>query len=120
MGNEVRIPRSEIERLVGNANGRLIILYATVSGQGQRRDLETQLARLQAWAATERKGNHTLALSNSGFGLSATRRRPQRLLKLVRKEQSAEVVMTYPDRPTRFGQTIWLRSWRRFPVGCKA
>lgn len=104
VGNEARIPRSEIERLTGIANGRLIVLYGRVSGQGQKSDLETQLERLQAWAMNERKGKQTLVLSDIGSGLSATRRHLQRLLKLVREDQVAEIVVTYPDRLTRFGQ----------------
>jgi putative resolvase len=104
VGNEARVPRSEIERLTGLTDGRLIVLYGRVSGQGQKSDLETQLERLQAWATTERKGKPTLTLSDIGSGLSATRRHLQRLLRLVREDQVAEIVVTYPDRLTRFGQ----------------
>jgi putative resolvase len=104
VGNEARVPRSEIERLAGKTAGRLIVLYGRVSGQGQRSDLETQLERLQAWASRERAGKQTLVLSDIGSGLSATRRHLQRLLRLVREDQVAEIVVTYPDRLTRFGQ----------------
>jgi excisionase family DNA binding protein len=48
IGLEARIPRSEIERLVGKTDERLLVLYGRVSGQGQREDLETQLARLNS------------------------------------------------------------------------
>jgi DNA binding domain, excisionase family len=104
VGNEARVPRSEIERLAGKADGRLIVLYGRVSGQGQKSDLETQLERLKAWAKEERTGKETLVLSDIGSGLSATRRQLQRLLRLVREDQVAEIVVTYPDRLTRFGQ----------------
>jgi len=104
VGNEARVPRSEIERLAGRTDGRLIVLYGRVSGQGQKSDLETQLERLQAWAATERKGKQTMVLSDSGSGLSATRRHLQCLLKLAREDQVAEIVVTFLDRLTRFGQ----------------
>ena len=104
IGQEARVPRSEIERLVGKKDGRVIVLYGRVSGQGQKGDLDTQLARLQAWAQTERAGRPTLVLWDIGSGLSPTRRQLQRLLKLVREDQVAEVVVTYPDRLTRFGQ----------------
>jgi len=104
VGNEARVPRSEIERLAGKTDGRLIVLYGRVSGQGQKSDLETQLERLQAWASRERKGNQTLVLSDIGSGLSATRRQLQRLLRLVREDQVSEIVVRYPDRLTRFGQ----------------
>ena len=47
MGREVRIPRSEIEKIVGTLDGRLVVLYGRVSGHGQKGDLDTQLERLQ-------------------------------------------------------------------------
>jgi len=104
VGNEARVPRSEIERLTGSTDGRLILLYGRVSGQGQKKDLETQLERLQVWAKEQRAGKKILVLSDIGSGLSATRRHLQRLLRLVREDQVAEIVVTYPDRLTRFGQ----------------
>ena len=104
VGREMRIPRTEIERMVGSVDGRLLILYGRVSGHGQKDDLEVQIQRLQAWAATERKGMETLVLSDIGSGLKATRRQLQRLLKLVCEDKVAEVVITYEDRLTRFGQ----------------
>jgi putative resolvase len=104
VGNEARVPRSEIERLAGKTDGRLIVLYGRVSGQGQKSDLDTQLERLRVWAASQRVGQPTLVLSDIGSGLSTTRRQLQRLLTLVREDQVAEIVVTYPDRLTRFGQ----------------
>jgi putative resolvase len=116
VGNEARIPRSEIERLAGRTDGRLLVLYGRVSRQGQRGDLDTQVARLQAWAETSRKGQETLVLSDIGSGLSATRRHLQRLLRLVREDRVAEVVVTYPDRLTRFGQEYLQAFFESFGV----
>jgi len=104
VGQEARVPRSEIERLVGKPDGRLLVLYGRVSGQGQKEDLETQLAHLQAWAKAERPGASSLVLSDIGSGLNASRKHLQRLLKLVIEDQVAEVAVTYADRLTRFGQ----------------
>lgn len=104
VGREVRIPRTEIEKIVGTLDGRLVVLYARVSGHGQKADLDTQIERLQAWAATERKGAELLVLSDIGSGLKASRRHLQRLLKLICEDKVAEVVITYQDRLTRFGQ----------------
>lgn len=104
MGREVRIPRTEIERLAGKVNGRLLVLYGRVSGHGQKIDLDIQLERLQTWAATERKGVETLVLSDIGSGLKATRRQLTRLLKLVCEDRVGEIAITYEDRLTRFGQ----------------
>lgn len=116
VGNEARIPRSEIERLAGRTDGRLLVLYGRVSGQGQKGDLDTQVARLQAWAETSRKGQETVVLSDIGSGLSATRRHLQRLLRLVREDRVAEVVVTYPDRLTRFGQEYLQALFESFGV----
>jgi len=104
VGREVRIPRSELERIVGTVDGRLLVLYGRVSGRGQQDDLDTQLERLQAWAKAERKGMETLVLSDIGSGLQAGRRQLQRLLKLVCEDKVAEIAITYEDRLTRFGQ----------------
>ncbi len=104
VGREVRVPRSEIERIVGTGDGRLLVLYGRVSGHGQQDDLTTQLERLQAWASSERKGMEMLVLSDIGSGLKAGRRQLQRLLKLVREDRVAEIAITYEDRLTRFGQ----------------
>ena len=104
VGREVRIPRSEIERIVGSIDGRLLVLYGRVSRHGQKNDLDTQLERLQTWAKTERPGQEMLVLSDIGSGLKAGRRHLQRLLKLVCEDKVAEVVITYEDRLTRFGQ----------------
>jgi predicted site-specific integrase-resolvase len=117
VGNEVRmVQRSEIERLVGRTDGRLIVLYGRVSRQGQSSDLDTQFARLQVWAKHERVGKQKVVLSDIGSGLSATRRQLQQLLGLVRADQVAEIVVTYPDRLTRFGQEYLQALFESFGV----
>src|SRR5205085_6168883 len=74
VGREMRIPRSEIERIVGTLDGRLLVLYGRVSGRGQLGDLHAQLERLQAWATAERPRQETLVLSDIGSGLKAGRK----------------------------------------------
>jgi putative resolvase len=104
IGLEARIPRSEIERLRGSTDERLLVLYGRVSGQGQKDELRLQLERLQGWAKTERLGRKTLVLSDIGSGLSATRKQFSRLLKMVCEDRVGEVAVTDGDRLTRFGQ----------------
>jgi putative resolvase len=117
VGNEVRVvQRSEIERLVGRTDGRLIVLYGRVSRQGQSSDLDTQFARLQVWAKHEQVGKQKVVLSDIGSGLSVTRRQLQQLLGLVRADQVAEIVVTYPDRLTRFGQEYLQALFESFGV----
>src|SRR5229473_2168859 len=81
IGLEARIPRSEIERLVGKTEERLVVLYARVSGHGQQDDLATQIARLEQWAAQRRPSRHVILLSDIGSGLKADRKHLQRMLK---------------------------------------
>jgi putative resolvase len=104
MGREVPIPRTEVDRLVGKIDGRLLVLYGRVSGHGQKDDLDIQIQRLESWAETERKGVERLVLCEIGSGLKASRRQLQRLLKLVCEDKVGEVAITYEDRLTRFGQ----------------
>ena len=103
VGQEARVPRAEIERLVGKSDQRLLVLYGRVSRQGQKEDLERQLAHLQAWAKAERPGANALVLSDIGSGLKASRKHLQRLLTLVIEDQVGEVVVTTASRLTRFG-----------------
>ncbi len=103
VGIEARVPRAEIERLLGQADSRLLVLYARVSGHDQRPDLDRQIERLQAWAKAERAGQEVLVLSDIGSGLGAARKRLQQLLKLVCDDRVAEVAITSADRLTRFG-----------------
>ncbi len=103
VGIEARVPRAEIERLLGQTESRFLVLYARVSGYDQKPDLERQIERLVAWAKAERAGQEVLVLSDIGSGLNVARKRFQQLLKLVCDDRVAEVAITYPDRLTRFG-----------------
>jgi putative resolvase len=116
VGLEARIPRAEIERLIGKTNERLLLLYARVSGQGQRDDLTTQLARLEQWADTERPGQPRVTRSDIGSGLSTSRKQLTRLLKMVCEDRVGEVAITYADRFTRFGQAYLECLFDRFAV----
>ena len=104
VGREMRIPRAEIERIVGTIDGRLLVLYGRVSGRGQQDDLNTQLEHLRTWAQASRKGQEILVLSDIGSGLKAGRKQLQRLLKLVCEDRVSEIAITSEDRLTRFGQ----------------
>src|SRR5258708_8153376 len=47
IGQEARVPRSEIGRLVGQIDERVLVLYPRVSGQAHRAHLATPLIRLE-------------------------------------------------------------------------
>lgn len=69
VGREMRMPRTEIERLVGQSDERQLVLYGRVSGHGQAGDFATQLERLQTWSEAERADVETVVLSDIGSGL---------------------------------------------------
>jgi predicted site-specific integrase-resolvase len=105
VGREARVPVSEIDRLLGVQTDVLVVLYARVSGHGQRADLERQIEVLERWARAERPKATTRVISEVGSGLNANRRGLARVLRMVGERQVGEVVVTYRDRLTRFGQT---------------
>jgi len=103
IGREARIPMSEIERLLGEQPSGTVALCGRVSGHGQQADLARQLEALQGWAAKERVGRDITVISDIGSGLNANRKGLQRLIKLAQERRIVEVVVTYPDRLSRFG-----------------
>lgn len=103
IGREVRIPITEVERLLGERRAGIIILYARVSGHDQKDDLQRQVQQLEQWALLARTGQKTRTLTDIGSGLNTERKNLQRLLALVQDYQVAEVVVTFSDRLTRFG-----------------
>jgi putative resolvase len=116
VGIEARAPCSEIDRLLGQADDRLLVLYARVSGNDQRPDVDRQIERLKAWAKAERAGHELLVLCDIGSGLGAARKRLQQLLKLVCEDRVAEVAMTSGDRLTRFGAEYLEKLFSRFSL----
>jgi putative resolvase len=111
VGIETRVSRAEIERLLGKADERLLVLYARVSGHDQRPGLERQIERLSAWTKAERSGSEVLVISDIGSGLNVARKRLQQLLKLVGEDRVAEVAVTERGIDSRVSdRSTWKRS----------
>ena len=101
-GGRRRIPESEIKRLLGiKPEEGLIIGYARVSNHTQKDDLERQIKTLKEYA--REKGWEIQILKDIGSGLSENRKNYRKLLELVAKGEVSKVIITYPDRLTRFG-----------------
>jgi putative resolvase len=97
IGGRRRVPLSEIERLQGiKSHNTQIIGYARVSSATQKDDLQTQVQFL-----TQRGITHIL--TDIGSGLSEKRRNYRKLIQLILTHQIQKLVVTYPDRLTRFG-----------------
>ena len=101
-GGRRRIPESEIKRLLGiKPEEGLIIGYARVSNHTQKEYLERQIKTLKEYA--REKGWEIQILKDIGSGLSENRKNYRKLLELVAKGEVSKVIITYPDRLTRFG-----------------
>ena len=98
IGGRRRVPLSEIERLQGiKSQNSQIIGYARVSSATQKDDLQTQVQLLK------NQRGITQILTDIGSGLSERRRNYRKLIQLILNRQIQKIVLTYPDRLTRFG-----------------
>jgi len=101
IGGRRRVPLSEIERLQGIRSHNLqIIGYARVSSATQKDDLQTQVQLLNQRGITH-------ILTDIGSGLNEKRRSYRKLIQLILTHQLQKIVVTYPDRLTRFGFTTF-------------
>jgi len=101
VGGKRRVPESEIKRILGLHEERKIIGYARVSSHTQRDDLERQIEAISQYA--KERGWNIEILKDIGSGLNEDRKSFQRLLKMVVDREVSKVIITYPDRLTRFG-----------------
>ncbi|MGQ4915723.1 MAG: IS607 family transposase [Candidatus Asgardarchaeia archaeon] len=101
-GGRRRIPESEIKRFLGetNKNG-LIIGYARVSSNTQKDDLERQIEAIEQYV--RERGWQIQILKDIGSGLNENRKNYRKLLELTAEGEVSKVIVTYPDRLTRFG-----------------
>jgi len=104
IGGKRRVPESEIKRILGLHEERKVIGYARVSSHTQRDDLERQIEVINQY--TKGRGWNIEILKDIDSGLNEDRRSFQKLLKMVMNREVSKVIVTYPDRLTRFGFKI--------------
>lgn len=76
-------------------------IYARVSSNNQKDDLENQLDFLKTYANA--KGIITEELKDIGSGLNYNRKNWNKLLELVQKGQVEKIIIAHKDRFIRFG-----------------
>ena len=100
-GGRRRIPESEIKHLLGEKREEgKIIGYARVSSYTQKDDLERQVDAIKRYA--RERGWEVQVLKDTA-GLSENRKNYRKLLELVAKGEVSKVIISHPDRLTRFG-----------------
>ena len=102
-GGQRKIPRSEIERMMGELERREVKLYARVSTFAQKDDLERQIQRLkQSYPNAE-------LFSDYRSGLKFDRKGFLALLEAVQQRRVSRVVVVYEDCLARFGVDLLRR-----------
>mgnify|MGYP000445093460 CR=1 FL=1 len=101
------IPESELERLVKGfyAGLKRIAIYARVSGNMQKDDLERQVTSLEDYVRKHFPQAEYIVVKDVASGLKEDRRGLRKLIEMVRKRQINAIVVAYKDRLTRFGFT---------------
>jgi putative resolvase len=102
IGGRRRIPESEIKRILGLKEERVVVGYARVSSTTQKDDLERQKQLIHSYAKDKGYGEIQI-LSDVGSGLNENRKGFLRLLEMVAERKVSKVIIVYEDRLTRFG-----------------
>ena len=112
-----RIPYSEVERLL-SGGGRLkqIAIYARVSSNTQKDNLERQLNALREWVKKNYGDVSVVEIKDVGSGLKEDRRGLKKLIELARRKQIDAVVIAYKDRLTRFGFDYLVELFKAYGV----
>jgi predicted site-specific integrase-resolvase len=95
-----RIPYSEVERLLGGATKRRVAIYARVSSNTQKEDLERQVESLKLWVG---RNAEYVVVADIASGLKEDRRGLRKLVEMARRREIDAVVVACRDRLTRFG-----------------
>jgi len=101
-GGRWRFKEEDVERLIGVIRQRRVILYARVSSNSQRDDLERQVRALEEWARQNNIADYEV-VTDIGSGLKEDRKGFKKLLKLAVERKISRIIVEYPDRLTRFG-----------------
>jgi len=97
-----RFREEDVERLAGIVKLRRVVLYARVSSNTQRDDLERQVRALEDWARSNNIVEYEV-VTDIGSGLNEDRKGFRKILKLAVERKISKIVVAYPDRLTRFG-----------------
>ena len=99
-----RIPYSEVERLLkGVQRVRRVAVYARVSSNTQKSDLERQVESLKLWVSKNLPNAEYVIVTDIASGLKEDRRGLRKLIEMAKRKEIQAVVVAYRDRLTRFG-----------------
>jgi predicted site-specific integrase-resolvase len=106
LAGKLPVPAYQVGRLIvigepvrPDATAGQTVVYARVSSADQRADLDRQVARVTAWAGTQRLPVDRV-VTEVGSALSGHRRK---FLALLRDQSVSTIVVEHRDRVARFG-----------------
>ena len=99
-----RIPYSEVERLLkGVQRVKRVAIYARVSSNTQKNDLERQVDVLKLWVSKNFPNAEYIVVTDIASWLNEDRRGLRKLIEMAKRREIRAVVITYRDRLTGFG-----------------
>ena len=99
-----RIPYSEVERVLrGVQRVRRVAIYARVSSNTQRDDLERQVDVLKLWVYRNLPNTEYVVVADVASGLNEDRRGLRKLIEMAKRREIQAIVVAHRDRLTRFG-----------------
>jgi len=112
------IPESEVEKILRGvyATVRRVAIYARVSENSQRDDLERQVASLEEYVRKQFPQAEYIVVRDVASGLKEDRRGLRKLIDLARRRQIDAVIVAYRDRLTRFGFTYLEELFKAYGV----
>jgi len=112
------IPESEYEKLTKGfyVSLKRIAIYARVSGNTQKDDLERQVASLEEYVRKHFPQVEYIVVKNIASSLKEDRKGLKKLIDLARRRQIDAIVVAYKDRLTRFGFTYLEELFKAYGV----
>jgi excisionase family DNA binding protein len=99
-----RIPYSEVEKILrGVQRIRRLAIYARVSSNTQKDDLERQVEALKLWTAKNFPQAEYVVVTDIASGLNEDRSGLRKLIEVARRREVDAIVVAHKDRLTRFG-----------------
>ena len=102
-GNHRRFNLNDILDIVNPSKNKLHVAYARVSSHDQKKDLETQIKRLNLFID---KNEHKMLISDLGSGLNYKKNGLKKLINLITSSQINTLYLTHKDRLLRFGSEL--------------
>jgi excisionase family DNA binding protein len=99
-----RIPYSEVERLLKGAQRvKRVAIYARVSSNTQKNDLERQVEALKLWVSKSFPNAEYIIVTDIASCLNEDRRGLRKLIEIAKRREVQAIVIAYRDRLTMFG-----------------